>query len=203
MAVESRGSGGEVRRTDTPRLPPTQRQHQHGTSAAAPAAQMSRAPLDSDPFPPPSQSPTLPDRHGPVNPSSARNGATSFPTPASPSAFPIHGRLAWLVCASIAVLSARHLLVERNLHYPLQLYFAQLAVSALFALRPFWSRKDAQASFRERPEARASATRGVVLLLTAMCLGSLSTVCALQAILHVTNLPTLILMTVSIWLALV
>jgi hypothetical protein len=120
-----------------------------------------------------------------------------------PPAFPIHGRLAWLVCASIAVLSARHLLVERNLHYPLQLYFAQLAVSALFALRPFWSRKDAQPSFRERPEARASATRGVVLLVTAMGLGSVATICALQAILHVTNLPTLILMTVRIWVALV
>lgn len=45
-------------------------------------------------------------------------------------------RFVWLVCASVSLLSARHLLVERNMHYPRCLYLNQLAVSVLAALRP-------------------------------------------------------------------
>jgi hypothetical protein len=208
-----RGSAPCVACTDT--KGPIHRQHVN--SVAAPAAEMSRAPIDSDAFLPTSQSATPPAGHVLVNSSTARNSGTSFTTPSSaplqfhdhtatapskpPPAFPIHGRVAWLACASIALLSARHLLVEQNLHYPLQLYFAQLAVSALVALRPCWTRQDVQEPFRERPEPRGSATRGMVLLVTSMCLMSVSTICALQAILHVQNLPTLIMMTVRLCVA--
>jgi hypothetical protein len=114
------------------------------------------------------------------------------------NALRVYKRLAWIISACISLLSARHLLVEQNLHYPLQLYFSQLIVTALIALRPYWIRHDNQGPFRERPKPRGSQARGTVLIATSTCLMWLSTICALQAILHFQNLPTLVMMTVRL-----
>ncbi|KAF1924465.1 uncharacterized protein M421DRAFT_72346 [Didymella exigua CBS 183.55] len=122
-------------------------------------------------------------------------------TSTSSSIFVVHRRLVWLVCTSISLLSARHLLVEQNLHYPLQLYFGQLVITAFVALQPCWTWPETQEPFRERPESRSSATWGTILFLTSMCLTALSTICALQAILHFQNLPTLIMMTMIAYFA--
>ena len=103
-------------------------------------------------------------------------------------------RFIWVICASISMLSARHILVEENIHYPLQLYFNQLAVIGLMALRSCFGWRDIQKSFRGSSQSWRFMTRGTVLITASMCFMSLSTICTLQAILHFHNLPTLVMM---------
>lgn len=105
-------------------------------------------------------------------------------------------RFLWVVCASISMLSARHILVEQNIHYPLQLYFNQLAVIGLMALRSCFGWRDIRNLSRENPQPWRLMTRGTVLLTASMCFTSLSTICTLQAILHFHNLPTVVMMIV-------
>lgn len=107
-----------------------------------------------------------------------------------------HRRFLWVVCASIALLSARHLLVEQNIHYPLQLYFNHLAVTGLLALRPYWTWKSNQKLFCARPQLSRLVTRGTVLLAASTGVTALSTICTFQAVLHVQNQPTLVMMIV-------
>lgn len=107
-------------------------------------------------------------------------------------------RILWLICATMSLLSARHLLVERNFHYPLQLYFIQLAVASLFAIPSCWTRQAIRQPFRESLEAPRFLTLETGLHLISTCIVSLSTICVLQAILHFQNLPTLIMMTVRL-----
>jgi len=114
------------------------------------------------------------------------------------NALHVHRRLVWIFCASTSLLSARHLLVEQNIHYPLQLYFAQLAVTGLIALRPYLRWQDTQDPFRERSQSERRMTWGTALIAASTCFTSLSTICALQAILHFQNFPTLVMMTVRL-----
>jgi peptidoglycan/LPS O-acetylase OafA/YrhL len=109
-----------------------------------------------------------------------------------------HRRLIWVICASISLLSARHLLVEQNIHYPLQLYFNQLIVAGLITLWPYRRWQDTRELFRKRSQSRRPITWGTVLLAVSMCFMSLSIICTLQAILHFQNLPTLVMMTVRL-----
>lgn len=102
-----------------------------------------------------------------------------------------HGRFIWFICASLSLLSSRHLLVEQNIHYPLQLYFNQLAVAVLLTSCRHWKLPDDKEIFRERLQFRKTG-----LVAASLCSMSLSIICAFQAILHLQNLPTLVMMTV-------
>lgn len=104
----------------------------------------------------------------------------------------VHRRFLWIICASISLLSARHLLVEQNIHYPLQLYFNYIAITGLHWI---WQ---TQRLVGEKPQPWRPLTRETALLTASMCLASLSTLCTLQAILHVQNLPTLVMMVVRL-----
>ena len=108
----------------------------------------------------------------------------------------VHRRFIWVVCASISLLSARYLLVEQNIHYPLQLYCNQLAITGFIALRPCLGWRYIQKVFRGKSQPWRSITRGTVLITASVCFTSLSTICILEATLHFHNLPTLVMMTV-------
>ncbi|KAL6712038.1 hypothetical protein ACN47E_003081 [Coniothyrium glycines] len=111
------------------------------------------------------------------------------------SAIRVYKPYAWVFCASVSLLSARHLLVEQNIHYPLQLYFTQLAVFAIMKLRfpSVW--QYTQKLLHGDLHLSISMTRGTTLLVASMCFTSLSTICFLQATLHFHNLPTLVMTT--------
>lgn len=102
----------------------------------------------------------------------------------------------WVICASISLLSARHLLVERNMHYPLQLYFNQLIATAILAWRPRLAWRCVRSPCLGRPQLSRLMTRGTTLLVASVCCTSLSTICMLQATLHFYNLPVLAMITV-------
>jgi hypothetical protein len=112
------------------------------------------------------------------------------------SAIRVYKPLIWVVCASISLLSARHLLVERNMHYPLQLYFNQLFFTAILAWRPRLAWRCVQRLSRGESQLWTSMTKGTALLIASMCFTSLSTICLLQATLHFYNLPILAMITV-------
>ncbi|KAH8725035.1 hypothetical protein GQ44DRAFT_707671, partial [Phaeosphaeriaceae sp. PMI808] len=107
-------------------------------------------------------------------------------------------RIVWLLCATLSLLSARYLLVESNIHYPLQLYFSQLAVTGLVALLP-WQGTKGLGHERSKPQ-RAMAW-GTMYSTASICFMALSTICALQAILHFNNLPTLVMITAIAYFA--
>ena len=111
------------------------------------------------------------------------------------SDFRTRRRSVWVICASITLLSARHLLVEQNIHYPLQLYLNHVAALGVVALRQYWKTWPVQP--REGPVLSKPTARGTVLTTAAFCFSSLSTICTLQACLHVQNLPTLAMAVVS------
>lgn len=117
---------------------------------------------------------------------------------------PAHGtariqrHLMWMVCVSASLLSTRHLLVERNMHYPQRLYFNQLAVTSLLALRPFFGWGIIQRPFRRKLRPWRSRNRGTTLITASVCFMYLSTMCLLQAILHFYNLPVLAMITVRL-----
>jgi hypothetical protein len=102
----------------------------------------------------------------------------------------------WVVCACISLLSARHLLVERNIHYPQRLYFNQLAVTCLLALRPCFGWGYIQRPFRRKLRPWRSMTRGTALAAVSVCFTYISAICLLQAALHFYNLPVLVMITV-------
>jgi hypothetical protein len=107
-----------------------------------------------------------------------------------------HRQCIWTVSAAIALLSARHLLVELNFHYPLLLYLAQLVVATIITMiQHSWPRKHPDVG---REEIANSSTRPATLLgIGAMSFSALSMVCMLQAIMHSKNLPTLVMLTVG------
>ncbi|KAF1946397.1 hypothetical protein EJ02DRAFT_462439 [Clathrospora elynae] len=107
-------------------------------------------------------------------------------------AFEKHRRLVWLMCATTSLLSARHILVEQNLHYPLQTYFNQIAATAFFAVCLYpWQRK-VQVVRQEHRWKRS--LQGTLIVAAAHCFGSLSMFLILQAILHTANLALLAMM---------
>ncbi|KAF1843628.1 uncharacterized protein K460DRAFT_316190 [Cucurbitaria berberidis CBS 394.84] len=103
-------------------------------------------------------------------------------------------RLLWLGCATVSLLSARHLLVEQNVHSPLQLYIYQLAAAAtfIFCLHP-WRRKVQETS--EQEQWKKATVQGTLMVAGAHCLLAISMSCTMQAILHFRNFPVLIFMT--------
>lgn len=110
----------------------------------------------------------------------------------------IQRQLLWAVCACISLLSARHLAVERNIHYPQRLYFNQLAVAGLMALRPCLGWGHIQRPFRRKLRPWRSMTKGTALIATSVCFMYVSTICFLQAVLHFYNLPVLVMITVRV-----
>jgi hypothetical protein len=109
-----------------------------------------------------------------------------------------YGRPLWVFCTTVSLLSARYLLVEQNVHYPLQLYFNQLFVACLMILWRYRRSDDTQELFVERPKFWRPITWGAVMISLSLGFKSLSTICVLQAILHFQNLPTLVMMTVRV-----
>jgi hypothetical protein len=105
-------------------------------------------------------------------------------------------QLAWLLCATTSLLTTRHLLIEENFHYPLQLYISQISATAIvtLGLHP-WRRKTREISGQERHSNRS--WRQTVILAAAHCLEALSAYCTLQAVLHTANLPLLCMLIVS------
>jgi hypothetical protein len=106
-------------------------------------------------------------------------------------------QLGWLLCATTSLLSTRHLLVERNLHFPLQLYITQIAATALVAFflhpwKPSVRETSGQESRRKRP------VQGALLLAASNLLQAVSAFCIVQAVLHTSNLPLLCMITVCI-----
>jgi hypothetical protein len=106
-------------------------------------------------------------------------------------------RLLWTASALTSLLSARYLLVESNFHYPLLLFPAQLFMTTTAALLRYSWRAKVQHT-GDSPPARSYLRRGSLMTMFATCFAALSMVCMLQAILHFENLPTLVMLTVSI-----
>ncbi|KAF2448048.1 hypothetical protein P171DRAFT_237000 [Karstenula rhodostoma CBS 690.94] len=128
-----------------------------------------------------------------TSPEEPLTGPTCGPRYVICNAVRVHRRFIWVICAGISLLSARHLLVEQNIHYPLQLYFNHIVIVGFIALRSSkW--QGTQRLFRERSQPWWPMTRGSILLTASLCFASLSTICTLQAILHVQNPPTLVMM---------
>jgi hypothetical protein len=107
-----------------------------------------------------------------------------------------YGQLAWLLCATTSLLSTRHLLIERNTHYPLQLYISQISATAIITsgLHP-WRRKSRESSGQERQSNRS--WRHTAIVVAVHCFEALSAYCTLQAILHTANLPLLCMLIVD------
>lgn len=104
-------------------------------------------------------------------------------------------QLGWLACATTSLLTTRHLLIERNLHYPLQLYITQIAATALVAFLFHPWRPSAQHA-SEQDQRRKRPVQGGLLLAASNLLQAVSAFCIVQAVLHTSNLPLLCMITV-------
>lgn len=104
-----------------------------------------------------------------------------------------YSRPIWTISAINALLSARHLLVEANFHYPVVIYIAQIVVAAVVVgIHHAVTLRDAQAK-----SWRSLGKPGAVLGMSAMCCAAFSMMCMLQALLHYKNLPALVMLAVS------
>jgi hypothetical protein len=109
-----------------------------------------------------------------------------------------HRQLAWLLCATTSLLTTRHLLVEGNLHYPLQLYSCQIVATAIFAfLSRLWRRTGQERSDQEQP--RKQPIQASLSVAASQCLQAVAALCITQAVLHTSNLPLLCMMAVSLF----
>jgi hypothetical protein len=104
-------------------------------------------------------------------------------------------QLAWLACATTSLLTTRHLLIERNLHYPLQLYITQIAATAVVAFVLYPWRSNIQET-SEHAQRRTQPLQGALLLAASNLLQAVSAFCITQAVLHTSNLPLLCMITV-------
>jgi hypothetical protein len=106
--------------------------------------------------------------------------------------------LVWIVCAITSLLTTRNLLIEKNLHYPLQLYISQIAATAIIALCLYsWRRKIQGSDGQGRQKTRS--ILGTAMVVALHCLESLSMWCVMQAVMHTANLPLLPMMVVSVY----
>jgi hypothetical protein len=107
-----------------------------------------------------------------------------------------HRQLAWLLCATTSLLTTRHLLIEENIHYPLQLYISQISATAIITLglHP-WRRKTRETGGQERHGNRS--WRQTLIPAAVHCVEALSAYCTLQAVLHTANLPLLCMLIVG------
>lgn len=105
-------------------------------------------------------------------------------------------QLVWLACAATSLLTTRHLLIENNLHYPLELFICQIAATAIVAsfLHP-WRSNVQEASGQEQRRKRT--VQGAFLMVASTGLQAVSAFCTVQAVLHTSNLPLLCMITVS------
>jgi len=105
-------------------------------------------------------------------------------------------RLIWLLSASASLLCARYLLIERNFHYPLLLYVAQLLCTAVVVLKQCsWKRQAQEPEYQNSRRIRT--VLGTLIVCATVCLRAVSTSFMFQAILQFRNFPTLIMLTVS------
>lgn len=108
-----------------------------------------------------------------------------------------HKSLLWLPCATTSLLTTRHLLVESNLHYPLQLYSWQISATAFLALiSHVWRRYEQNSAEQEHLENRP--VQATLLVAASHCLQAIAALCITQAVLHTSNLPLLYMVAVSL-----
>lgn len=98
----------------------------------------------------------------------------------------------WPISSIASVLSARCLLIERSFHYPVHLYISQIVVTGAFSLFLHASRRHFVVPNKKTRWSR----QATQLMAATYCLVAMAMFCALQAILHFTNLPILIMLTV-------
>lgn len=101
-------------------------------------------------------------------------------------------RCAWTVSAALSLLSSRYLLVDLNVHYPLHLHLVQLGAAATIATILHLRRRSASTGLSDE----TSRPRWSVFVVLAALMAS-ATIFSLQAVLHIQNLPTLAMLTVS------
>ncbi|KAF2129832.1 hypothetical protein P153DRAFT_315118 [Dothidotthia symphoricarpi CBS 119687] len=106
-------------------------------------------------------------------------------------------RALWTLFASTSLLSSRHALVEKNIHYPLQLNFNHLVATGLIS----WLFLQPDNTLDIHPKPKKPMTRKTALVAFAMSLMSISAICTQQAILHFQNLPTLVMITTIAFVA--
>ncbi|KAJ5031213.1 hypothetical protein PSV08DRAFT_400022 [Bipolaris maydis] len=101
-----------------------------------------------------------------------------------------HRHLVWLPCAATSLLTTRHLLVEANLHYPLQLYICQIVATAILVfISHLWRKNDQKRnSEQEQPTRPIQAS---LLVVASHALQAVAALCITQAVLHTSNLPLL------------
>lgn len=102
-----------------------------------------------------------------------------------------YGYCIWPACSIVSVISARCLLIEQGFHYPVHLYIYQIVVTAAFSLFLHTSRRN----FIFPNEKKLWSMRSAQLMAATYLLLAMAMFCALQAILHFTNLPILIMLT--------
>ncbi|KAG9192138.1 hypothetical protein G6011_10872 [Alternaria panax] len=103
-------------------------------------------------------------------------------------------QLVWFACATTSLLTTRHLLVERNLHYPLELFISQIAATAVVAIFSHpWSSNVQEVS--EQEQHRKRPVQGALLMAASNGLQAVSAFCIVQAVLHTSNLPLLCMIT--------
>ena len=108
-----------------------------------------------------------------------------------------HQQPIWLLFAAVSLLSARHLLIEKNVHYPVQLYLHQIVATAIIAL--VLHLRQRRTHVAKNHESWAMPSAGETLpVASAHSFAAMSIFCTLQATLHFTNLPTLVMLTVSV-----
>lgn len=101
----------------------------------------------------------------------------------------------WPACSIVSVLSARCLLIEQSFHYPVHLYISQIVAMGVFALCLHSCRRKSIVPNERARWGRFSA-QATQLMAATYCLVAMAMFCALQSIMHFTNLPVLIMLTV-------
>ncbi|KAF2707339.1 hypothetical protein K504DRAFT_384257 [Pleomassaria siparia CBS 279.74] len=103
-------------------------------------------------------------------------------------------RYVWTVCAAVSLWTSRYILVDSNLNYPLYLHVVQLGVTTVVAL--LQSLLLSGGSSDEEGQKRPSRSRVLewlyLILVTSLMSGAMAL--NMQAVLHFSNLTTLVMM---------
>lgn len=110
-------------------------------------------------------------------------------------------RSIWTVSTAISLLSARHLLLVINFHFPWMLYCTQLGVATSFVTLSFFLDRTSGRTHDDGERFLTSILPrlrcGTLVMGVSMIFTALSTLCLLQATLWFYNLPTIVMLGVS------
>jgi len=106
----------------------------------------------------------------------------------------------WTLCAAIAIVSTKVLLVDKDFHYPLHLLWLHLlGAGGLRLVCQLWRPRGFQPVLAQEPTGdgpQLSRWAGVLLHTLAVLLGAIALPLFVQALLHFENLPTLTMLSV-------